>query len=327
MDTTGLAKNFFDEAVRPVIERTMPGTLSHVCAGFFIPETDIYRLGYLTKELEVMPSIQIFIFEQNEGLAKKISDSLSVGLPEFYDGLRVVRIGGESTRKTVEIWFWQDFLDDFISLRRRPSDPVGYAKVSESQFYALLSGKIFWDPNLELARAQGQWDHMPQEVWYWRHYWTWKNIIPHKEMINRLSEDQSGMARLSSLKRVEWAARLAFLTARKYAPPQPMLLETLRSIADYGGIAERLSWCLNTSDSIETVRLCDEVVTELRKRLVSKQIIPQDLGLAEDPSVCDTARISDYFFRLIPSNFRSQAGRICPVDLLGSLSQSVKFAP
>jgi hypothetical protein len=294
--------------------------------GFFTAETDIYHKNQ-NFDGDSIPTIQFVLFEQNDILMAKIDNALSVGLPEIYGDYRVVRIAGDDSKKTFEVLYWQDLLENLISLRRRPTDPVGYAKVSESQFYALLDGKIFWDPELELSRAQGQWDHMPQEVWYWRHHWTWANIAPHKEIIERIEEDSTGMARLSALKRVEWTARLAYLTARKYAPPQPMLLDVLREISDFGGIAERLSWCLKTSDSIETVRLCDEVISDIRQRLVSRQILPENLGVTEDRAVCDTKRISEHFFKIIPSNFRSQAARICPIDLLGSLAQSVKFAP
>jgi hypothetical protein len=326
MRPENLAMSFFEDEARKVLERTMPGTLSQICVGFFRSESELF-LKDKNFESEFVPAIQLILFEQNNDLATKIDNALTVGLPEIFGDFRVVRTAGEHSKKSFEVWYWQDLLENLISLRRRPTDPVGYAKVSESQFFALLNGKIFWDPGLELSRAQGQWDHMPQEVWYWRHHWTWANIVPHKEMIQRIEDDNTGMSKLSAFKRVEWTARLAFLTARKYAPPQPMLLDVLRGISDYGGIAERLSWCLNTLDSIETVRLCDEVISELRGRLVTRQIIPDDLGKTDDKAVCDTLRISDHFLKLIPSNFRSQAARVCPIDLLGSLAQSVKFAP
>jgi hypothetical protein len=327
MKPTVFSHKLFDECVKPVLERSSIGSLSTICAGCFMPETEILRMSSDIDTGDDIPTIQIILFEQTSELANKLTSVLQTGLPDVFEDHHLIKIGSESTKKTVEVYFWQDLLYEMISLKRRPTDPLGYSKVSESQFYALLAGKIFWDPELELSRAQGQWDHMPQEVWYWRHHWVWKNILPRITIAKRLETDTSGMAKLSTVKRVEWAIRLAFMTARKYCPPQPMMLNVLRTINDYGGIAEKLSWCLSTGDSFECLELCDEILIELRNRLAHRQIIPFDLGNTETNNSIDTTRVSDYFLRLVPSNFRSQAGRVCPIDLLGSLAQSAKYAP
>lgn len=327
MKPTALARQFFEECVKPILERTLPTSLPNICAGYFVPETQIsYIQSDMTPD-DPIPSIQIIVFEQNTELTDKISSTLKINLPDIFNQKRLIKVSSENDKTSVEVYFWQDLLDEMISLKRRPTDPIGYSKVSESQFFALLSGRIFWDPELELSRAQGQWDHMPQEVWYWRHHWVWRNILPRKELATRLESDTSGMAKLSVLKRVEWTIRLAFMTARKYSPPQPMLLNVLRTINDYGGIAEKLSWCLSTSDSFESLDLCDQVLIELRNRLVQRQIIPADLGNSDTSNAIDTQRISEHFLKLVPTNFRHQASRVCPLDLLGSLAQSAKFAP
>lgn len=327
MKPTVFAHKLFDECIKPVLERSFLGSLSTICAGCFIPETDLSAMSHDIEAGDGIPTIQIILFEQTPELADKLTSLLQTGLPDMFEGHHLAKIGSENTKRTVEVYFWQDLLNEIISLKRRPTDPLGYSRVSESQFYALLAGRIFWDPELELSRAQGQWDHMPQEVWYWRHHWVWKNIQPRVDLARRLETDTSGMAKLSSLKRVEWTIRLAFMTARKYCPPQPMMLNVLRTINDYGGIAEKLSWCLSTSDSFECLELCDEILIELRNRLAHKQVIPPDLGSVETSNSIDTTRISDYFLRLVHSNFRNQAARVCPIDLLGSLAQSAKYAP
>lgn len=327
MYATRIVKGFFDIEAKPLIERSMPGTMSRLACGFFVPETGYLNLINEIEAKDTMPSFQILLFEQNEDLAEKIDEVFSVGLPEIFEGLRVVRIDGDDSPKTIRVFQWQDFLDQFIGLRRRPTEPIGYSKVSEAQFHCLLAGQILWDPEMELARAQGQWDHMPQEVWCWRLCWAWKNIIPNETMFKMVEEDGTGIAKLSVYKRIEWACRLAFLTARKYAPPTHLLLKILRNINDFGGIAERLSWCLNSADLDESINLCDEVLCDLRNKLAARKVMPVDLGLTDKGNVCDPERISSYFLSVVPSNFRNQAGRICPVDLIGSLAQSSKFAP
>ncbi|NTU61257.1 MAG: DUF4037 domain-containing protein, partial [Caldiserica bacterium] len=230
MKPTALARQLFEECVKPILERTLPSSLPNICAGAFVPETKISHMQTDMTPEDPLPSIQIILFEQNAELTNKISSTMQINLPDLFDQRRMIKVGSDNEKKTVEVFFWQDLLDEMISLRRRPTDPLGYSKVSESQFFALLSGRIFWDPELELSRAQGQWDHMPQEVWYWRHHWVWKNILLREELATRLETDTSGMTKLSVLKRVEWTIRLAFMTARKYSPPQPMLLNVLRTI-------------------------------------------------------------------------------------------------
>lgn len=327
MKSSVFARQFFEECAKPILEKSLPNSLRNICVGYFVQETQISNKQNDMSPDDPVPTIQIILFEQNTELTSKIASTMQTCLPDLFEQRRLDKVGSDNDKKAVEIYFWQDLLDEMISLKRRPTDPIGYSKVSESQFFALLSGRIFWDPELELSRAQGQWDHMPQEVWYWRHHWVWKNILPRKELATRLENDTSGMARLSVMKRVEWTIRLAFMTARKYSPPQPMLLNVLRTINDYGGIAEKLSWCLSTNDNFESLELCDEVLVDLRSRLVQRQIIPFDLGNYDSSNAIDTMRISDYFLKLVPSNFRNQAGRVCPLDLLGSLAQSAKFAP
>lgn len=327
MYATRIVKGFFDLEVKPLIERSMPGTMSRIACGFFVPESCYINLINEIEAKDTMPPFQILLFEQNDDLTSRINELLSIGLPDIFEGLRVAKIEGDESPKTIRVFQWQDFLDQFIGLRRRPTEPIGYAKVSEAQFHCLLAGQIFWDPEMELARAQGQWDHMPQEVWFWRLCWVWKNIIPNESMAQMVKDDGTGIARLSVYKRIEWACRLAFLSARKYAPPNHLLLKVLRNITDFGGIAERLSWCLNSADLSESINLCDEVLCDLRSRLVARKVLPIDLGLTDNDKVCDPARISDHFLSVVPSNFRNQASRICPIDLIGSLAQSSKFAP
>lgn len=324
-----LSKSFFENAGRQIIERSSLKALHEVSIGYIGEGSERYGFDdQHSQDRGFGPFFQVFLFEQNDQLYNSIYDALSNNLPKTFEGfeIRTQKIGDRLPN--FEVWFWPDFTEHIVGLRRRFSDPLAYAKVPEAQFYALLSGHIIWDPNYELQRAQLQWDHMPQEVWHWRLHWTLKNLSQRGSITRALSHGEREMAKLLFPRYVEWTLRFSFLVARKYSPYRPWLLRVHKGLIGMKAVHEHIIAALNAPTVEEGVAELENAILEVRLRMIEKKMVPESLaGFENKKEPFNATLYADYCLSAISSDFRNQAERICPIDLVGSLEQRARNAP
>lgn len=324
-----LSKSFFENVGRLIIERSSLKALQQVSIGFIGEGSERYGFDdQHSQDRGFGPFFQVFLFEQNDQLYNSILDALTNNLPKAFEGfeIRTQKVGDRLPN--FEVWFWPDFTEHIVGLRRRPSDPLAYAKVPEAQFFALLSGHIIWDPNDELQRAQLQWDHMPQEVWHWRLYWALKNLSYRGGITRALSHGEHEMARLLFPRYVEWTLRFSFLVARKYSPYRLWLLRVHKGLIGMKQSHEQIIAALNAQTIREGVVHLEKALDEIRLRMFEKKIVPESIMNFENKKrLFDANLYADYFLSAISSDFRNQAERICPIDLVGSLEQRARNAP
>ncbi len=323
-----LSHQFFEKVGRPIIERVQPGVMQKISAGLVGECSDCYGFDdEVSRDHNWGPRFQVFLFEQNPELQKAIGNALELNLPKSFQGFSIAPWPPELGIKSFEVWFWPDFTDNLVGLRRRPVDPVAYAKVAEAQFYSLLSGEIFWDPEGNLMRAQMQWDHMPQEVWHWRLHWCLKDLLQRDDVLRAIGHGEADMAKIMVPRYIEWTIRLAFLTARKYSPPRKWLLRVLSKLTSVHDVYEAIVKSIRAEDAKESYDLLEKSIWLLREKMVTKGFLSSNIGISDQEGHADVFAISEYFLGLIRSDFRGQAARLCPLDLLGSLEQRPKFAP
>ena len=315
MKSANLSKELFESEGKQIIEKIGPGVLQNISVGLINGE-------HIFDDPSQIAKFQVFMFEQDENLQNKISDALETRLPKTYKGRNVPF----SDENGVYVWFWPDFTEYILGLRRRPIDPISYAKVSEAQFYALLSGTIFWDPNYELQRAQLQWDHMPQEVWYWRHHWIFRNLENRKLVRLAIEDDDKLTAKMMISRYIEWTIRLSFLAARKYSPRRSLLLEAHSQLQKTEEIHQLITSAIESHSAEGALEKIEKAIMAIRLKMIEKKYLPENIGLDENGNT-DCLAMSEYFLSAMPGDFRKQASRVCPVDLLGSLEQRAKNTP
>lgn len=324
-----LSKSFFENVGKKIIEKSSLKALQEVSIGYIGEGSERYGFDdQHSQDRGWGPFFQVFLFEQNDHLYNSIHSALTSGLPKYYEGFEILTQKIGDRLPNFEVWFWPDFTEHIIGLRRKPSDPLAYAKVPEAQFYALLSGHIIWDPNGELQRAQLQWDHMSQEVWHWRLHWVFRNLSQRSSVMRALSHGENEMAKLLFPRYIEWTLRLSFLVARKYSPYRPWLLRVHKGLTGMKAVHEHLLEALNSSSIEEGMRELEAALNEIKLRMIEKKNIPENLASYESSKEPFNASLyADYFLSTISSDFRNQAERICPIDLAGSLEQRAKNTP
>lgn len=324
-----LSKSFFENVGRKIIERSSLKALQEVSIGYIGEGSERYGFDdQHSQDRGWGPFFQVFLFEQNDQLFNSIHSALSSGLPKNFEGFEILTQKIGDRLPNFEVWFWPDFTEHIIGLRRKPSDPLAYAKVPEAQFYALLSGHIIWDQNGELQRAQLQWDHMPQEVWHWRLHWVFRNLSQRSCVMRALSHGENEMAKLLFPRYIEWTLRLSFLVARKYSPYRPWLLRVHKGLTGMRTVHEHILEALNSSSVEEGMQELEATLNEIKIKMIERKNIPENLASYESSKEPFNANLyADYFLSTISSDFRNQAERICPIDLAGSLEQRAKNVP
>lgn len=324
-----LSKSFFENVGRQIIERSSLKALQQASIGCIGEGSERYGFDDQHSQDRCFgPFFQVFLFEQNDHLYNSILDALTNNLPKTFEGFEIKTQKIGDRLPNFEVWFWPDFTEHIVGLRRRPSDTLAYAKVPEAQFFALLSGHIIWDPNCDLQRAQLQWDHMPQEVWHWRLYWTLKNLSQRGCIKRALSHGETEMAKLLFPRYVEWTLRFSFLVARKYSPYRPWMLRVHKSLIGMKPVHEHIIAALNAQTVEDGAAHLENAINEVRQRMIEKKMIPESFTGYENKKEPFNANLyAEYFLSSISSDFRNQAERICPIDLVGSLEQRARNAP
>ncbi len=383
-----LSKAFFENAGRPIIEKISPSIMNSIAAGLIGEGSDVYGFDdELSTDHNWGPRFQIFLFEQNPILKESIETALASSLQSKFDGYEIRQWPPEKGFKSFEVWFWPDFTEKLLGLRQRPVDPMSYARVTEAQFFSLLSGSVFWDPNGDLKRARTQWDHMPQEVWYWRLYWAWMNLYRRDDILRAFIHGEFEMSRILLCRYAEWTIRLGYLASRQYSPYRKWLLRMFKTLSGMERIHDSISNAINTQDVPTGFERLEHAIALLKEMMVEKRYLPSGIGdtthennLVQKPVKSDMdanleiekdfsadklnevntelehakwlfrhckslikeiryATVTDalldvdvypiagYFLSLIGSDFRDQAARQCPLDLVGLLEQRPGNAP
>jgi|GEM_PF-859473 len=274
-----LSRAFFEKAGRPIIEKVSPGILNSITAGLIGEGSDVYGFDdEISTDHNWGPRFQIFLFEQNPDLQESIEKALSNYLQKKFEDKEIKQWPPGEGYKPFEVWFWPDFTEKLVGLRRRPIDPVSYARVTESQFFSLLSGTIFWDPNDDLKRAQAQWDHMPQEVWHWKLHWACMNLYRRDDILRAFIHKETEMSKILLCRYAEWATRLGYLVAREYSPYRKWLLRVFKTLTGMDKVYNLIAMAINSQDVIAGYENLEHAISILRDMMVDKKYLPENIG-------------------------------------------------
>jgi hypothetical protein len=230
-----LNRRFYWEAVRPILDRELPG-LTHSAAliGY---GSDV--LGYdtsMSTDHNWGPRLQLFLAESDyERLATTLDECLRAHLPSTFLGYSVhfspPDLAGRGAQQMtqaedgavnhlVEITAVQRYFQRYLAIEPdSPLTPVDWLALPEQKLLEVTAGAVYFDGLDELEPARARFDYFPRPVWLCRLAAHWQRIAEEEPFMGRTGDlgDELG-SRLLAARLARDLMRLAFLYARRYTP-------------------------------------------------------------------------------------------------------------
>jgi uncharacterized protein DUF4037 len=288
-----LARGFYAEAVRPILDEQFPD-IPHAAA---LIGYGSEVLGYDTSQSTDHywgPRARIFLTERGmRDHGERIRVVLGEQLPTTYRGfptnfayrgdswqMEAVEHGPVVHR--VEVFSLRGFLRDELGFDPREGVSQQDWLITPSQrLLAVTSGGVFHDGLGDLDAARGALCWYPDDVWLYLIASQWERISQEEAFVGRTAQvgDDLGST-LITARLVRDLARLAFLLERRYAPYSKWLGRALSGLQCSADLQPALSAALSAGGYSERERaLCAAYETAAR--------LHNDLGITEpvDPSV------------------------------------------
>jgi hypothetical protein len=225
-----LARRFYFEAVRPILQREVPD-FEHAAAliGW---GSDV--LGFddeMSQDHEWGP--RVLLFSDAVDRAAEISNLLARELPTKFAGFsthfgptdepgttRMSALAAGPVAHRIEMFSLRDYLRLRIGVDPREGFTVqNWLTTPTQRLLELTSGEVFVDPAGELARVRELLVWYPHDVWLYAMAGHWERIGQYEHFLGRAGArgDELGSRSLAaSLARD--VMRLGFLQVRRYAP-------------------------------------------------------------------------------------------------------------
>ena len=229
-----LSRRFYWEAVRPALDRSLPG-LPHAAA---LLGSGSETLGFddeMSTDHSWGPRLQLFLRRQDrEALAAKIDETLRRELPHRFlgyptnftepdptdDGTRLMRVTESGpVNHLVEMLTISGFFRSYLNFDvDRTVGPADWLTFPQQKLRSISAGGIFHDDiGLDGVRARFAW--YPPDLWRYLLAAGWARIGQEEHLMGRagLVGDELGSAPIAS-RLVRDLMRLCFLMERRYAP-------------------------------------------------------------------------------------------------------------
>jgi hypothetical protein len=289
-----LASRFYHEAIRPILDDTVPG-LAHSAAligsgsevlGFDTPVSTDHHWG---------PRAMIFVRDADHAArADEIRHALATRLPHDFLGWptsfaqpdpvdpgtrHLERRTSGPVDSLVEVLTVRGYLLDYLGFAgdREPAS-LQWLTFPSQKLLAVTAGAVFHDDiGLEETRARLAW--YPRDVWLYLLAAGWKRIGQEEHLMGRAGQvgDEIGSAVLAA-RLVRDVMRLCFLMERRYAPYPKWLGSAFANLAAASRLTPILTAVLHAKTWVDRDRaLADAygVIAEMHDALGLTDSLPR----------------------------------------------------
>ncbi len=268
-----LARDFFDEIVKPLLAEKTPGV--PYAAALIGPGSDV--LGFdtpISRDHDWGPRLQLFLPERELPERASLLDRvLASELPSEFRGFPTCFAPADARgrrRPQPNARAPIDHLVEITSVGRYSSKLLGFdpldgmsAKqwllVPQERLLELTAGEVFADSVGELTSLRERLSYYPKQVWIFLMAAQWQRIARREEIVARTGvggDDLGSRLVLAALARE--IARLAFLLERRYAPWDQWLARALAQLRQASPLAPLLARALSAYDWMQReLRLVD----------------------------------------------------------------------
>ena len=260
---TALARDFFDEIVKPLLAEKMPSV--PYAAALIGPGSDV--LGFdtpISRDHDWGPRLQLFLPERElPGRASLLDRVLASELPNEFRGFPTCFAPPDSRghrRPQPDARSPLDHLVEITSVGRYSRKMLGFDPLAgmsarqwllapQERLLELTAGEVFTDSLGELTSLRERLSYYPKQVWIFLMAAQWQRIARREEIVARtgVGGDDLG-SRLVLAALVREITRLAFLLERRYAPWDQWLTRGLSNLPFASRLAPLLSRALSAYD-------------------------------------------------------------------------------
>ena len=230
-----LGRIYYDEAVRPVLDRRFPGLvhgagrlyLGSDVLGFDTPRSMDHGWG---------PKVSLFLTEADytrplaDAIVRTLGEELPIDVRGYPTHTYLADDGSammaptttRQIRHGVDVmtarWFFRSYLRA-DPLAEAPLRADEWLAIPEQHLRTVTAGGVFHDGTGELTRARDRLRWYPRDVWLYLLAAQWRRIEQEEPFMGRCAEagDELG-SRLVAARLVREVMRLCFLMEREYAP-------------------------------------------------------------------------------------------------------------
>lgn len=231
-----LSREFYQECIRPLIDRHFPGL--PYAAALLGPGSEV--LGFddpMSRDHDWGPRSMIFLSQTDyERVAAPLHELLAHHLPPVFRGYptnftppdpndnstrRLEPIDSGPVNHRVAIKTWPVFIKSYLNfdVNQLPA-PADWLSFPEHKLRALTAGEIFHDNDrIGLGRLRSRFTYFPRDTWLYLLAAGWSRLSQEEHLMGRAGTagDELGSA-LIAAQLVRDIMRLAFLIERVYAP-------------------------------------------------------------------------------------------------------------
>lgn len=195
------------------------------------------------------PRLQLFVTGDDAGDVRRRIDE---GLPHSYAGWPL-RYSGESTPvgHHIDVLTLGEWLIGQLGIDSRAGmDTLDWLSIPQQQLLGVVRGRVFADPDGELARARRDLAWYPRDVWLWLLASQWTRLGQEEHFVGRAAEvgDELG-SRLLAMRISRELICLSFLLAREYRPYNKWLGTAFAPLPGAGQVAPVLMRALSATDA------------------------------------------------------------------------------
>jgi hypothetical protein len=258
-----LARDFFDEIIKPLLAEKTPGI--PYAAALIGPGSDV--LGFdtpISRDHDWGPRLQLFLPERELSKRADLLDRvLASGLPSEFQGFPTSFTAADANgyrHPQPDAGPPVGHLVEITSVGRYSRKLLGFDPLAgmsarqwllapQERLLELTAGEVFADSVGELTNLRERLGYYPKQVWIYLMAAQWQRIARREEIVARTGvggDDLGSRIVLAAL--VREIARLAFLLERQYAPWDQWLARGLAGLRHASRLTPLLSRALAAYD-------------------------------------------------------------------------------
>jgi len=276
---TDLARRYFEEAVRPIIEQGAAG-VGHLAARLGSGSDVVGLDDETSQDHDFGCRLTLLLDEEHAGLVDGIRESLEAGLPQTFEGwpVRFATSWDATVSHKVEVATVSGFASSRLGLD--PSGPLAAADwlcLTGQSVLEVIGGPVFHDSTAEYSELVERLAWYPHDVWLYVLSSAWARLSQELPFVGRTAAlgDTVG-SQILAARLCRDMIHLAFLLERRWIPYPKWAGTVLRDLPT----GPTLTGCLEEALAARDGQARQEQLAEAIECLGRRQA---DLGL---PSVC-----------------------------------------
>ncbi len=273
-----ISRKFFEQVVRPLLEKEFPQIAPDVACGVFGygseclgMDDDISRDHHWGLRVDMLMPDEIFRTRSPEILQR-----IGERLPESFEGVVLRRGHVEGAGIAPESL--EAFLSRTIGLTDAPKTLKEWLDMPEEDIVHVTNGEVWYNPSGRFTRIRETLAYYPDPVWlrrisHWCRYFSGMGVYA---MHRALMRNNIPYATTAFGRAVKWAMELAFLLNRRYFPYDKWLYPFFKNLPD---LTDRMDPLVCEAVEADTpwdrrLRILEEISDILDAKMVSLDIIP-----------------------------------------------------